>query len=707
MAQAQAQAQAQQKEVFFTQENEGVIQGVVYKEVCKRIGGDLNERQATRLVKTVKHYMAEVYRIKGSREGKVALNKEVIAASLPDYMSYLNRSAAAGRSAVADIETGTETVQTVSGLITDKETVTIEKRSQMDITTAFSELQTSRMPAAQPRRSPQDFRISLQDEPPLSMDRFQQMKEEREAQALAAAMASQRALSGPASSGQGPASSGLGMQGPASSGQGQGQADFASATDSWAQGKRRADEEAEAAFAARERQRMEARATADPLFQPQPLPDMRALILGDRQTLDRTRPVPGQPQAAGNPTLALATAQRQPTGGLQQMIITREPETMAYKEREYTFFVYSADRDWVNSAETRYNFSVNFDSSTAPLSSRLNTSSSMKFRNITRIEFVKAILPGESLDTLVTKASATTYDTSLNTNVLSFPYIQLQIPELDTDIHGTNESMDAVFSVLQYDANWISDSGNSQTRGYFAMIPKFLKSQKVYHPTPLATLQKLSFQFQRPDGTPLSSVSDTLDISQVIPTLAMTAGNFTAGSALTNTVYQKDATVETVGSAYYWLKTTSYFNHWTVSKGDRIVMRNMTWATAPTGSAVVQLNDFTTTMQATGGLLVVDTGVITGTGPVGYVFSTGYNSQGYANAILVRGRFTDPTTGVFLPAAPGGVNDAYTSGLLSYYLVNTALTSGRLMNLSHQVQVCLRVIVREMDSMGLLRPDNL
>ena len=703
---AQAQAQAQQKEVFFTQENEGVIQGVVYKEVCKRIGGDLNERQATRLVKTVKHYMSEVYRVKGSREGKVALNKEVIAASLPDYMSYLNRSAAAGRSAVADIETGTESVQTVSGLITDKETVTIEKRSQMDITTAFSELQTSRMPAAQPRRSPQDFRISLQDEPPLSMDRFQQMKEEREAQALAAAMASQRVQAPQA---QGPASSGLGMQGqgPASSGLGQGQADFASATDSWAQGKRRADEEAEAAFAARERQRMEARATADPLFQPQPLPDMRALVLGDRQTLDRTRPVPGQPQAAGNPTLALATAQRQPTGGLQQMIITREPETMAYKEREYTFFVYSADRDWVNSAETRYNFSVNFDSSTAPLASRLNTSSSMKFRNITRIEFVKAILPGESLDTLVTKPTATTYDTSLNTNVLSFPYIQLQIPELDTDIHGTNESMDSVFSVLQYDANWISDSGNALTRGYFAMIPKFLKSQKVYHPTPLATLQKLSFQFQRPDGTLLSSVSDTLDISQVIPTLAMTASPFSASGALTNTVYQKDATVETVGSAYYWLKTTSYFNHWTVSKGDRIVIRNMTWATAPTGSAVVQLNDFTTTMQATGGLLVVDTGVITGTGLNSYVFSTGYNAQGYANAILVRGRFTDPTTGVFLPAAPGGVNDAYTSGLLSHYLVNTALTSGRLMNLSHQVQVCLRLIVREMDSMGLLRPDNL
>jgi hypothetical protein len=663
-----------QRDVFFSQENEGVLQGVVYKEVCNRIGGDLNEKQASRLVKTVKHYMGEVYRVKGSREGKVTMNKEVIAVALPDYMSYLNRSAISGRSAVADIESGTGEPQTISGLIADKET---DRRQQIDITTAYSELQNSRMPAAPPRRAPQDFRISLQDEPPVSMDRFQQLKEERESQARAAAVAAA---------------------------QQQKQSEFANATDTWAQSKRRADEEAEAAFAARERQRMEARATADPLFQPQPVPDMRALILGDRQTLDRTRP--GIPQAAGNPTLALAEAQRQPTGGLQQMIITREPDTMAYKEREINFFAYSADRDWVNSSETRYNFSVNFDSSSAPLGSRLNTSTSAKFRNITRIELVKTILPGESLDTLVTKTGATAYDTSLSVNVLSFPYIQLRIPELDTNVHGTNESIDGAFSVLQYDANWISDSGNTAARGYFAMIPKFLKAQKVYQPTPLATLQKLSFQFQRPDGTALSAVSDTLDISQVIPTFAMTSGIMTASGALTGTIYTKDATVESSGSAYYWLKT-SYFNHWTVSKGDRILIRNLNWASAPTGSAVSQLTDFTNTMQASAGLLVVDTGVITGTDPSTYVFKDAYNSQGYANAILVRGRFTDPTTGTFVPASPGGIPDQNASGYLSNYLTNTALTSGRLLNLSHQVQVCMRVIVREMDGTGVLRPDNL
>jgi len=85
-----------------------------------------------------------------------------------------------------------------------------------------------------------------------------------------------------------------------------------------------------------------------------------------------------------------------------------------------------------------------------------------------------------------------------------------------------------------------------------------------------------------------------------------------------------------------------------------------------------------------------------------------YNSQGYANAILVRGKFVDPTiAGGLLPATLGGIVDSYTSGNLSYFLTNNTLKSGRLLNQSHQVQVAMRIITRELDSTGILRPDNL
>jgi hypothetical protein len=140
-------------------------------------------------------------------------------------------------------------------------------------------------------------------------------------------------------------------------------------------------------------------------------------------------------------------------------------------------------------------------------------------------------------------------------------------------------------------------------------------------------------------------------------------------------------------------------------------MKNLQWATAPTGNATAQMTDFLNYIQQDAGFLVVDTGVITGTSLSTYKFSSGgtnsYNTQGYANAILVRGKFADPTTGVFTSVSLGGIADSGDTTDLSTYLINNSLTTGRLINLNHQVQVAMRVITRELDSTGILRPDNL
>jgi hypothetical protein len=188
----------------------------------------------------------------------------------------------------------------------------------------------------------------------------------------------------------------------------------------------------------------------------------------------------------------------------------------------------------------------------------------------------------------------------------------------------------------------------------------------------------------------------------------MTNAVMTAGGALSATDYVNDSATDISGSAYYWLQTNTYFNHWTVSKGDRIVIKNLTWSTDPTGSAVTQLQDTLTYLQQDSGHLVVGTGVITGTDTSSWVFTDGYNKQGYANAILVRGKFIDPAlTGGLYPVAPGGIDDQVVSGYLSDFLISNSVSKGRFLNQSHQVQVSMRVIVREMDSTGFLRPDNL
>lgn len=672
---------ANRTEPFFMEKNEAMLQRVLYNDICRRTGNDLTEKQATRLMNTVKHYMGEVYRVQGSSKSITVLNQEVLRVVLPDYLMYIERSERSdGRSVVSDIEAGPGDIRGQGQNKEQIEDAPPTGRLQQDIGAAFSQLQASRQ-ENKARPPIQDFRISLQDEGPVPIDVFEKIKKDREDEAARVeANALQKKQEATPFS------------------QKYTQQSYADATDVFTRGSKRAAEDAESAFAERERASLSARAAASQTFTTAQAsytpPDMRSLFMGDRQTLDRSRnqiQPPIEVRSSGS-----------------QMLITREPDTMMYKETELNLFVYSGDRDWTSpssSLETRYNFTVNFDPSNLPTGLRLNPTSTVKFRNIVRIEFVKAIVPGEGLDLMVSKATATTYTSDTNINILSYPYIQVRIPELDNNVYGTNNSLNSAFGVLQYDANWITDTSISNQRGFFAMIPKFLKCQKVYSPTPLATIQKLSFRFERPDGTLLSTTSDTLDISQIYPTIAMTSGIGFTG--LAGTYYKSDASVDTVGSSYYWLQTKEYFNHWTVSKGDRIIVKNLTWAVAPTGNSVLQLQELLTHIQADAGLLVIDTGVITGSG-VGAVFTNSYNAQGYANSIIVRGKFTDPKiTGGLLPVSLGGIADTYAATDVSRYLVTNTLSTGRLLNQSHQVQVSMRVITRELDSTGVLRPDNL
>jgi hypothetical protein len=483
------------------------------------------------------------------------------------------------------------------------------------------------------------------------------------------------------------------------------------------------------------------------------------------------------PASAGNPAIAMPTGPRPLDGGLQQQLVVREPDVMPYKETELNLFVYSGDRDWIsNSTETRYNFSVSFDPGNQPVGLRLSPTVTNKFKNITRIELVKAIMPGENLESFVQKsvqiacftantssnttltvtsvfsgtiavgmivtgtdipagttisafgtgcggtgtytlsaaATGTTtgvsvkgvlysYTSPYNINVLSYPYIQVRVPELDNNMYGTNQSLNAAFGVLQYDANWISDPANPEARGYFAMIPKFMKCQKTYTPTPLATLQKLTFQFQRPDGAALSIVPDTLNIKQIYSSKQLAQS--------TAMPYGYDATVElNTSAAYYLIQTSTYFNQLTVAIGDRIVLKNIGWNTAPTGNQIPQVSDFLGFIQDDDGILVVDVGYTDNSGSAVSSMVTGANKQGYCNYIIVRGKFTDPATGTVVTATLGGQADSSAAstaaGTITAYLNSNACATGRLLNVSHQVQVALRVIVREPDATGILRPDN-
>jgi hypothetical protein len=389
-----------------------------------------------------------------------------------------------------------------------------------------------------------------------------------------------------------------------------------------------------------------------------------------------------QNDANNNATLALPTVQAT-RGPLQQDYIIKQDDIISYKETEYNLFLYSADRDWLNNTkENRYNFSVNFDPANNQQGFGYNSSVNKKFKNISRIELVKAIIPTEGLDTLVTKTNASTYTSISKLNALSYPYIIARIPELDTNNFGTDNNLDNSFGVLQYDANWYSDNTNL-TDGYLAMIPKFMKCQKVYHPTPLATITKLTVELQQPDGSPLSTVDDTLSITGVY------LGNkLPASSPPVSTKYGAD-------NGYLFIKTSTYFSQWTFAVGNRIQikgvdMRQLNGGATPAGNDLGQY-------------------LLTYTLPIISVMSVGtddaVNAAGYANVIVVRCPFVDPTTGSTSIQFFGG--SSTTHNALGDALKLTTLTGAKLINLTHQTNLVLRIITREMDPTARVRPDNL
>ena len=620
---------------FFGTRNEAMLDRLLYSDFQRRTGGDLSEKQKERLTKTVRHYMQEVQAANPAAPVQI-LNKEVLTAVVPDFMSYLRRTG-------------------------PKE----ESELQMDVNSRFDRLQQDRQGGLAAMPTAPDFQVSLESDGPSPLSRFEEAKKAREAEALREADAVARQRTSTAVSRElvaVPQTRDSSMnQFVDSDVSFKAMADAARARDSEALGLR----------GARPRPAAE--------LMPVP-PDARQLFIGNGL------PVPVR-TGQGNPTLAMPSGIRdRPV--LPQDIIKPQEDIVAYRENEYNLYVYSADRDWVNnSTENRYNFSVNFDPANNKPGFGYSTATNIKFKNIVRIEFIKAIMPVESCDTLLVSnpVSGGTFikSTDLNTNIFSYPYLQVRIPELDTNGYGTNDGLNRSFGVISFDGYWTSDS-NAKNKGFARMIPKFLKCQKVFYPTPLATLQKLTFQTQKPDGSTVSDARDTLDVSGFT-----TSDNTTAGQ-------YSDAT-----GSWIWVQASTYFNRFSVTQGDRVQFKNVVLPAANfTGAAATGAADFVSFITREQGHLVSDIGCVSTS-----VYSAGPNAVGYANCVIIKNNFVDPTTGSTGLVLWGGsvaTNTAFKAALLA-----TNAATGRFINLNHQIQIILRVITRDMDAAARLRPDNL
>lgn len=637
---------------FSSPQNEAMLDRLVYQDFQRRLGSDLNERQKQRLVKTVRHYMEQVSAALPN-ESIQTQNKEVLSAVVPDFMSYINRSQSVPSSSLSQEQ---------------------QDPSRMDVGSRFSQLQNERAGAKNTPPPPPDFRIPLDEEGPAPITIYEQVKKAREEETSRGEALIARSMR---------------------------------AEQTFNDAKVQSSQFEMVVMSEREKARtISQRESATEMASRFVSPDPRRIFMKDVLDGNPTGASDGQgtslesllgnSSGTGNPTLALPdTLRNRPI--LPQDNLIRQDDIITYKENEYNLFVYSADRNWVtNQTQNRYNFTVNFDPANNVPGFTFAPTAAIKFKNIVRIELVKTIMPIEGVDIIQQRTVAsgsTTYNTSLNVNILSFPYLNIRIPELDNNNYGTDYNLQQAFGVVQYDANWVSDNNATSKGGFLAMIPKFLKCQKVYLPTPLATLQKMTISIQRPDGTLVSETLDTLDISGV-----KASSNLAANGIVTGTSYS-----DTSGG-YIWIQTNTWFSRFMVNQGDRIQIANIALPASYSGNSAAA-TDLITYLQRSEGHLVVGIAHSTKSGASIY-FNDGPNLVGYGNYIIIRSRMRDPTTGSVSVDTYGLLGSSANTSFLNG-LFTTQFTTGRFINLSHQTTLVFRVITRDLDPTSRIRPDNM
>ena len=670
------QGQPSVKDILFSGKNYQTLQTVLSQDFHER-HGSLTEPQMQRLAKTVDHYLHQVYQKQGDKPISV-LNKEVLTAASKDFNQYLQRK---------------EAVKNVNPVKQVMDDALFQETSQR-----FEKLTQERNEIKALPSSVPDFRISLREDGPPAAEIFEKAKKQREMEFLRSSQQTSELYK---------ADAGL---------QQRIQADqsFRALQD----GQNR---DTELALVQRQSQR------------PAPVMDQSLMIMPHRRELMLApvgsfdtmtqSPNPRQlGQGNSDPTTVYPLMASPAIKNLPQNNIIREDDVVSYREIENNLFLYSADRDWLtNSKENRYHFTVQFDTAGYKDKFGVGLSAQQKFKNIVRIELVKAIMPGESLDVMVNASDATS-DTTYQDNILNLPYVSLRVAELENNNYGTDNFLDRCFGVLQYDAQWVSDTTQTGcTRGFLAMIPKFLKCQKEYYPTPLSTLQKMTIEFLRPNGELLSASSDTFSVGGIIASYTnppppppstlpfpfdVDAANTTYG--VTYGVLKPNFPSSSGGSpANFFLNTSSYFSRFELCKGDRIQIKGYTYvptAAHPTNplddpTHGQSLRAFCNWVNRPEGHIIVNTAYTDSTSST--ILHPDRNDVGYANFIILQAPYQDPSTGSTLLQSFG----ADFGNTLSTYGANLA-SPIRLINLNKQLNLVFRIITREMDSLPQIRPDN-
>jgi hypothetical protein len=181
----------------------------------------------------------------------------------------------------------------------------------------------------------------------------------------------------------------------------------------------------------------------------------------------------------------------------QDFIIPQVEKT--YNVEKY-LIVNGFDRNWV---ENKHRFKISTDANSYSQSDLQNS-----FRNIRSISIKRAIIPQEIVDqTPMGAAQRTTYNFPFN---FSFPYVMITIDEISNVFDGTNDAVRRGFCQMIVDKHYRAQNG----RG-FLVLQAMQDEKKVFYPSPLSSLPRLSISVNKPNGELFNQSQDNYSVYKI------------------------------------------------------------------------------------------------------------------------------------------------------------------------------------------------
>jgi hypothetical protein len=239
------------------------------------------------------------------------------------------------------------------------------------------------------------------------------------------------------------------------------------------------------------------------------------------------------------------------------------------------------DRNW-NVDKNRFSFRVDFNWG--------DNSIQQRFRNIKSFKATRVIIPMEIQQTnSITNIPKDYFNHEFS---FAYPYLMLNIDEFNDIYDGTNENVRKCFCHLVFDKCYKAPNG----RGYVILNP-LQKERKIFHPTPLTSLSKLSLSIRKPNGDLFNHSKDEYMIFKV--------------------------DYELYNKQYLQIVTNKFFDKNEFFKGDTVLLQNYKILKVDTNMNEQYINNFNEFINRKEGHEILE---------IGQANNSGYFRNFYINA---------------------------------------------------------------------------